>query len=202
MGVKYKNSSSFHVLSRILLISILLTFIYGGCNNGGGGITPPPPPPPSSINKLNVEILDASVDGDRQVKCTFRMVDENGAPLQLVGHGVGAVTTVQVNSPGGHLIAAAATSTPFEMFLGQNTPNDIVIASMFSEVDFGPGEKVFDLGFRVDVNADDLNGVWMDPANHQIPYMVEYVPEPGTIVMLLGALAGLAMLGWRRRRAA
>jgi OmcA/MtrC family decaheme c-type cytochrome len=83
MGVKYKISSSFHALSRIVLISILLTFIYGGCNNGGGGITPPPPPPPSSINKLNVEILDASVDGDRQVKCTFRMVDENGAPLSL-----------------------------------------------------------------------------------------------------------------------
>ena len=27
------------------------------------------------------------------------------------------------------------------------------------------------------------------------------VPEPGTIVMLLGALAGLALYGWRRRRA-
>ncbi|NQU21443.1 MAG: PEP-CTERM sorting domain-containing protein, partial [Candidatus Nealsonbacteria bacterium] len=28
------------------------------------------------------------------------------------------------------------------------------------------------------------------------------VPEPGTILMLLGALAGLALFGWRRRRAA
>ncbi|NQU26590.1 MAG: PEP-CTERM sorting domain-containing protein, partial [Candidatus Nealsonbacteria bacterium] len=28
------------------------------------------------------------------------------------------------------------------------------------------------------------------------------VPEPGTIAMLLGALAGLAVLGWRRRPAA
>ncbi|MCK5391820.1 MAG: hypothetical protein KAJ31_05290, partial [Deltaproteobacteria bacterium] len=83
MGVKYRISSSFHVLSRILLISILLTSIYGGCNNGGGGITPPPQPTPSPLNMLNVEILDASVDADRQVHCTFRLVDENDDPLNL-----------------------------------------------------------------------------------------------------------------------
>jgi len=83
MRIKYKTILSFRVLSGILLISIFLPLLYGGCGNGGGGITPPPQPPPSSINLLNVEILDASVDADRQVNCTFRMVDENDNPLSL-----------------------------------------------------------------------------------------------------------------------
>jgi len=83
MRIKYNTILSFHVLNRILLVSILLTLIYGGCNNGGGGITPPPQPTPSPLNMLNIEILDASVDADRQVYCTFRMVDENDNPLSL-----------------------------------------------------------------------------------------------------------------------
>ncbi len=84
MRMGYKTYLSFRVLSRILLISIFLPLLYGGCNNNNrGGIQPPPQPTPSPINMLNVEILDTSVDADRQVKCTFRMVDENGAPLTL-----------------------------------------------------------------------------------------------------------------------
>jgi OmcA/MtrC family decaheme c-type cytochrome len=83
MRMNYKTCLSFRVLSRILLISIFLPFLYGGCSNGGGGSPPPTPPPPSPINMLNVGILDAFVDADRQVNCTFRMVDENGNPLSL-----------------------------------------------------------------------------------------------------------------------
>jgi len=56
-----------------------------------------------------------------------------------------------------------------------------------------------DLGIRVDPSADDINGIWMDPAGNMIPYAVEYVPEPGTIVMLLGGLSGLVLIVRRRR---
>lgn len=77
------EKSLYRALLFLLVSPILLTLTYGGCGNGGGGFTPPPQPPPSSINKLNIEILDASVEVDRQVKCTFRMVDENGMPLSL-----------------------------------------------------------------------------------------------------------------------
>jgi len=66
MRMKYNTILSFHVLSRILLISIFLTSIYGGCSNGGGGSPTPTPAPPSPINMLNVEILDASVDAERE----------------------------------------------------------------------------------------------------------------------------------------
>jgi len=66
------------------ILPLLLTFTYGGCNSGGGGGTVvPTPAPPSPINKLNVEILDASVTSERQVKTTFRLVDENGDPLTM-----------------------------------------------------------------------------------------------------------------------
>ncbi|NQU23830.1 MAG: PEP-CTERM sorting domain-containing protein [Candidatus Nealsonbacteria bacterium] len=148
----------------------------------------------------------AAASPDDRVKLIVRLdlADQNGAPVQLVGHDVSAMTTLQINSPGGHLIPGPdGASAPLEMFLGQSTVNDIVIASLYSEIEFGPGEQTIDLALRVAVDSDDLNGVWMNPAAEQIPYAVEYVqvPEPGTIAMLLAGLAGLAVIGWRWRAA-
>ncbi|NQU23829.1 MAG: PEP-CTERM sorting domain-containing protein, partial [Candidatus Nealsonbacteria bacterium] len=140
---------------------------------------------------------------DDRVKLIVRLdlADENGAPVQLVGHDVAAMTTLQINSPGGHLLPGPdGDAAPLEMFLGQSTINDMVLASLYSEIEFGPDGQTIDLGLRVAADSDDLNGVWMNPAAEQIPYAVEYVqvPEPGTIAMLLGGLAGLAVIGWRR----
>lgn len=78
------NKGNIYSGIKILFIPLLIALIYGGCSNGsGGGIAPPTQPPPSSLNKLNIEILNASVDSERQVMCTFRMVDENGSPLSV-----------------------------------------------------------------------------------------------------------------------
>ncbi|MDA2919933.1 OmcA/MtrC family decaheme c-type cytochrome [Desulfobacterota bacterium AH_259_B03_O07] len=69
-------------LLRIIAVSILLAFIYGGCS-GGDGTVNPPPPPPSNINKLNVIILDAFIDANRQPVAMIRLEDENGNPLSI-----------------------------------------------------------------------------------------------------------------------
>jgi len=78
------NKGNVYSGMKILFIPLLIALIYGGCSNGsGGGIAPPTQPPPSSLNKLNIEILSASVNSEREVMCTFRMVDENGSPLNV-----------------------------------------------------------------------------------------------------------------------
>ncbi len=81
---RWVNKSNLFKGINFLFIPLIIALIYGGCGDGnGGGIAPPTQPPPSSLNKLNIEILNASVDSDRQVMCTFKMVDENGSPLTV-----------------------------------------------------------------------------------------------------------------------
>ena len=71
-------------LFRAIAFSFLLISIGGGCDGGGGGgIVPPPTSPPSSINKLNIEILDAFIDQDRRPVTTIKITDENGNPLTI-----------------------------------------------------------------------------------------------------------------------
>jgi len=65
----------------------------------------------------------------------------------------------------------------------------------------GPGDwSKGDFDFDGDIDFGDymiLEAAFGD----SVPAGAVAVPEPGTLVMLLGSLAGLAVLGWRRRRA-
>ncbi|MGH7800021.1 MAG: OmcA/MtrC family decaheme c-type cytochrome [Thermodesulfobacteriota bacterium] len=66
---------SFCFLLSIILSGLSLTLI--GCGNGGGGGTAPPPT--TSENKLNVEILDASISSNPVV--TFKLTNDQGNPV-------------------------------------------------------------------------------------------------------------------------
>src|SRR3990170_2477123 len=74
---------SFCFLLSIILSALSLTLI--GCGNGGGdGVVPPPPV--TTENKLNLEILDASISSNPVV--TFRLTDDRGMPIDRVAAGV------------------------------------------------------------------------------------------------------------------
>src|SRR3972149_8052840 len=70
---------SFCFLLSIILSGLSLTLI--GCGNGGGG-GGVPPPPVTTENKLNLEILDASISSNPVV--TFRLTDDRGMPLDRI----------------------------------------------------------------------------------------------------------------------
>jgi OmcA/MtrC family decaheme c-type cytochrome len=70
-----------YLLCLLLLFTIFpgLSLTLTGCGNGdgdGGGITPPPV---TTENKLNIEILDASISSNPVV--TFRLTDDEGNPI-------------------------------------------------------------------------------------------------------------------------
>jgi OmcA/MtrC family decaheme c-type cytochrome len=67
---------TFCILLSIILSGLSLTLI--GCGSGGGdGVVPPPPV--TTENKLNLEILDASISSNPVV--TFRLTDDRGMPI-------------------------------------------------------------------------------------------------------------------------
>src|SRR3972149_9423700 len=74
---------SFCFLLSIILSGLSLTLI--GCGNGGGGGGGVVPPPVTSENKLNLEILDASISSNPVV--TFRLTDDRGMPIDRVAAG-------------------------------------------------------------------------------------------------------------------
>jgi len=69
--------SSTSPLLFIILSGLFLILI--GCGNGGGGGSSVPPPSVSTENKLNLEILDASISSNPVV--TFRLTDDRGMPI-------------------------------------------------------------------------------------------------------------------------
>ncbi len=75
---------SFCFLLSIILSTLSVTII--GCGNGGGGGGTVPPPSVSTENKLNVEILDASISSNPVV--TFRLSDDRGNPIDKDAAGV------------------------------------------------------------------------------------------------------------------
>jgi OmcA/MtrC family decaheme c-type cytochrome len=64
------------------LLCFLLITISGssfiGCGGGGGGVNPPPE---ATGNKLNVEILNASISSNNNPNVTFRLTDDQGNPV-------------------------------------------------------------------------------------------------------------------------
>ena len=69
-------------LFRAFIFSFLLISVYGGCSGSGGGVVPPPPPPTVEGNKLNIQILDAFINDNRQCVATIKITDDRGNPLQ------------------------------------------------------------------------------------------------------------------------
>ncbi|MCC6765512.1 MAG: OmcA/MtrC family decaheme c-type cytochrome [Deltaproteobacteria bacterium] len=66
---------------RLLTVAVLGAL--AACEGGGGGgndNAQPPEPPATSINRLNVTILDAEVDEDHRPVVRFALTDENGGP--------------------------------------------------------------------------------------------------------------------------
>src|SRR3989304_7846760 len=79
MGAKARlicEYSSCPLLS-IILSGLFLSTI--GCGNGGGGGGTAPPPSVSTVNKLSVEILEATISSNPVV--TFRLTDDQGNPV-------------------------------------------------------------------------------------------------------------------------
>src|SRR3972149_10818580 len=75
----YIRKYTFCILLSIILSALSLTLI--GCGSGGGdGVVPPPPT--TSENKLNLEILDASISSNPVV--TFSLTDDRGMPIDRV----------------------------------------------------------------------------------------------------------------------
>ncbi|GIW47070.1 MAG: cytochrome c [Deltaproteobacteria bacterium] len=72
----------FRVTLRCVFVFLLfpLIGILGCDDNGGGGIVGERPALVTK-NKLNVEILDATVGPDRRPSVTFRLTDEDGNPI-------------------------------------------------------------------------------------------------------------------------
>src|SRR3990170_5451217 len=71
---------TFCLLLSIILSGLSLTLI--GCGSGGGDGGVVPPPPVTTENKLNLEILDASISSNPVV--TFRLTDDRGMPLDRI----------------------------------------------------------------------------------------------------------------------
>lgn len=71
------------VPSRLIFISlsILAIGLICGCNGGGGGGGGSVPPSAVTENKLNLEILDATISPDRRPVVTFRLTDDKGNPI-------------------------------------------------------------------------------------------------------------------------
>lgn len=76
-----------------LILSILAIIFFAlapilGCDDGEeeeGGVIPPPLTPLVSENKLNVEILDATIPSDRRPVVTIRLTDDRANPLSSTG---------------------------------------------------------------------------------------------------------------------
>lgn len=80
-----KCSFYFSPLFNLVLIFIFSFGLIGGCGGGGGGGGGVVPPPEVTGNKLNVEIIGASISPDRRPIVTFRLTDDEGDPIGTDG---------------------------------------------------------------------------------------------------------------------
>src|SRR3989304_9346962 len=78
MGAKARLIYEYSSCPLLFIILSGLFLILIGCGNGGGG-GGTVPPPTTSENKLNLEILDASISSNPVV--TFRLTDDRGMPI-------------------------------------------------------------------------------------------------------------------------
>ena len=81
MGAKARLIREYSSCSLLFIILSVLFIILLGCGNGGGG-GGTVPPPTTSENKLNLEILDASISSNPVV--TFSLTDDRGMPIDRV----------------------------------------------------------------------------------------------------------------------
>jgi hypothetical protein len=68
----------------LFIFNILVFFTLIGCDDGGGGGGVEPPPGVTE-NKLNREILDATILPDGRPIVTFRLTDDEGNPIGTDG---------------------------------------------------------------------------------------------------------------------
>src|SRR3989304_3727317 len=81
MGAKARLNYEYSSCPLLFIILSVLFIILLGCGNGGGG-GGTVPPPTTSENKLNLEILDASISSNPVV--TFSLTDDRGMPIDRV----------------------------------------------------------------------------------------------------------------------
>ncbi len=76
MSANYKK---LRIICLPCFVFCLLLITSLGCDDNGDFVIAPAPLP--SINKLNIEILDASINSDRRAVITFRIFDDEGNPI-------------------------------------------------------------------------------------------------------------------------